>query len=73
MKDRLLHRGPAHHHYGSLRPMTARVRFTVVCPAHTQLARLFELAGLEGALSVHESANDALESWLDETGQLASR
>jgi anti-sigma B factor antagonist len=48
-----------------------RVRFAVVCPSNHRLTRLLQLAGLERALNVYESADDALAPWLDsEAGEV---
>ena len=46
-------------------------RFAVVCPSHHRVTRQLQLAGLEPALHVRESADDALEPWLDsEAGEI---
>ena len=42
-----------------------RVRFAVICPSDHRVMRFLQLAGQEGALSIHESAADALGPWLD--------
>ena len=44
-------------------------RFVVICPADTQMMRLFELAGAHRALDIHESADGALRPWLDGTAE----
>lgn len=43
----------------------ARGRFAVVSPSNHRVTRLLQLAGLEHALDVHESGDDALDLWLD--------
>ena len=55
---------------GSHRIEEARVRFSVVCPAGGEVARLLGQTEAQRALNVHESLDDALKPWLDEAGEL---
>ncbi len=46
-----------------------RVRFAVICPSDHRVMPLLQLAGIERALNIHESADDALGPWLGEAGE----
>ena len=45
------------------------LRFAVVCPAGSEVARLLEQDDARRTLSVHQSTDDALGPWLDAAGE----
>ena len=55
---------------GARRIEEGRVRFAVICPAGSEVARPLDQADVQRVLTVHESLDDALGPWLDGAGEL---
>ena len=55
---------------GSRHVEEARVRFAVVCPAGSEMARLLERTDAHRALNVQQSVDDAVGPWLDAAGEV---